>query len=85
MVFIKHNSLKSVTVFNPRIHDQFFRIHAFQGPGFLGSRFYRVHFFQDPGFTGSRVFRVRAQVLEVAFFFTEHFFYSFYSFDNPVN
>ena len=85
MVFIKHNSLKLIIVYKPRIHDQFFRIHAFQGPGFLGSKFYRIHFFQGPGFTGSRVFRVRAQVLEVALFFTEHFFYSFFSFNHPVN
>ena len=44
----------------------FFRIHAFQGPGFLGSRFFRVQVFQGPGFSGSRIFRVRVHVLEVA-------------------
>ena len=37
----------------------FFRIHAFQGPGFLGSRFFRVQVFQGPGFSGSRFFRVQ--------------------------
>ena len=37
----------------------FFRIHAFQGPGFLGSRFFRVQVFQGPGFFGSRFFWVQ--------------------------
>ena len=40
----------------------FFRIHAFQGPVFLGSRFFRVQVFQRPGFSGYKFFRVRVQV-----------------------
>ena len=39
----------------------FFRIHAFQSPGFLESRFFRVQVFLSPGFSGSRFFRVRIQ------------------------
>ena len=39
----------------------FFRIHAFQGPVFLGSRFFRVQVFQRPGFSGYKFFRVRSR------------------------
>ena len=39
----------------------FFRIHAFQGSGFLGSRFFRVQVYQGPGFSGNRFFRVQDQ------------------------
>ena len=53
-----------------------FRIHAFKGPGFLGSRFFRFQGFQGQVFSwsGSRFFRVWVQVLEVAliFFIFEH-------------
>ena len=38
MVFIKRNSLKSKYFLFPYLFH-FFRIHAFQGPGFYGSRF----------------------------------------------
>ena len=37
----------------------FFRIHAFQDPGFFGSRFFRVQVFHGPGFSGSRFFRIQ--------------------------
>ena len=53
----------------------FLRIHAFQGPGFSGSKLFRVQVFQDPGFSGS-VSRVRVQVLEVALFITSDLFIS---------
>ena len=47
------------------------QIHAFQVPGFLGSRFFKDQVFlgpsfQGPGFSESRFFRVRVQVVEVA-------------------
>ena len=54
-VWSSYNSLKSYIFFNPIFI-----------PGFSGSRFFRVQVFQGPG-SGSRV---RAQVLEVANFFS---------------
>ena len=44
MVFVEQNSkVKHIFyLFFPHIYSMFFRIHAFQGPGFLGCRFFRV-------------------------------------------
>ena len=41
----------------------FFRIRAFQGPGFSGFRFFRVQVFEGPSFLGSesRFFKIRVQ------------------------
>ena len=68
MVFIKHNSLKSVIFFNPIF------IPRFQDPCFSGSRFFRVQVFLGPGFSRSRS-RVRVQVLEVAYVLNIMFLY----------
>ena len=64
MVFIEHNSLKS-GIFFSHIYSMFFRIHAFQGPGFSSSWFFWVQVFQAPCFSGAGS-RVWVQVLEVA-------------------
>ena len=62
-------SLQNITskvrhIFYSHIYSIFFRIHAFQAPGFLGSRFFRVQVFQCPDLSGSRFLRVRVQVFQ---------------------
>ena len=64
MVFTKLSSLKSdiffATIFIPCFAaSTFFRVHVFQGSGFLGFRFFKVHVIHGPGFSGSRIFRVQ--------------------------
>ena len=55
-LFIKHNSIKSETYFNPtHIYSIFSRIHVFQGPNFFGQ------YFSRSGFSGSRFIRVWVQ------------------------
>ena len=70
MFFIKHNPLCQTNFLIPHlyIYTVFFRIHAFQGSGFSGSRFFRVQVFRGPGFLESRFFKTQFFSVQVQFF-----------------